>query len=192
VKLPSTVATYCPGSECGRQEVPRAAYTETKACECGGVRIICSRYEWALIDALTDELDWRRSRGELDSFRVVEQYPIRTSRFDIRTREERYFTWHFDAGVIINLPGLGLRCLVEVDGENHYDRQITRDRSKEADAAEGGWARTGGLYVVRNHELRPRRDDGGWDWRAAYQVAAELAREMLGRGLDGDMSRRRW
>jgi hypothetical protein len=186
-----TVATYCHGLECGRAEIPRDAYRVMKACECGGTRILCSRYEWALVDALSDELGWRRGRGELDRFRVIEQFPVHTSRYDIDARESHTFTWHFDAGVIIDLPGLRLRCLVEVDGDNHYDRRIARDRGKEADAAEDGWAK-GGLYVVRNNDLRPRRIDYSWDWTAAYKVAAELAREMLGRSVDGDMSRRRW
>jgi hypothetical protein len=188
--ISATVATYCHG--CGRAEIPRADYRELKACECGGTRILCSRYEWALVDALRDELGWRRSRGDLRVFSVFEQHPLRAERYDVRTHELRKFEWFFDASVEIVAGGSWQRALVEIDGDNHHDRLIARDKGKEADAVEDGWASTGGLYVVSNRELRPRRIDGEFHWESAYRVAAELVREMLGIGVDGDMSRRRW
>jgi hypothetical protein len=189
--LADTVVAYC--RNCGRIEIPRGSYSEMKGCVCGGIRILASRHEWAVVDALRDELRWRRDdRHELDDFHVIEQYPIPAVRFDIEKKEYRRFSWYFDAGITIWLPSLVLRCLLEVDGKNHYSRRIARDQGKEADAAELRIA-NGGLYVVHNDEVRPRYFKGeGFSWEGAYRVAAELAREMLGRHLAGDTSRRRW
>lgn len=185
-----TVAVFCP--RCGRQEPEREAYRQLKQCECGRTRILCSRYEWALVDALRDELGWRQQRGDVDLWHVVEQQPIVAERFDIRTREQRRFLWHFDAAVMAYMGPVKVTALVEVDGKGHYDRTISRDKQKDWDAVDQGWAKTGGLYVIRNDELRPRRTREGHDWRGAYEVAAEIVREMLGRPLPTDRARRRW
>lgn len=186
----TTVAVYCP--TCGRQEPERDAYRALKQCECGALRILCSRYEWALVDALRDELAWRQQQRDIDTWRVVEQQPVHAERFDVKTRQTNRFVWHFDAAVTVHVGPLRVTALVEVDGANHYDRGISRDKAKDWDAVEQGWSKTGGLYVIKNHELRPTWTVDGYDWRKAYTVAAQIVRELLAQPLPGDPARRRW